>query len=106
MPIDGKKYRLLEVKIDALKARDKDSDRRKTYDEVFDDSTLLTLYKLFSDKVIDIVEYPVATGKEGNVFKGKTLDKKNVAVKIYRTSTSSFKHMSKYMAGDVRFSRI
>jgi len=106
MPIDEKKYRLLESKIDALKVKDKDDDRRKTLAEVFDENTLLTLYKLFCDKVVDIVEYPVATGKEGNVYKGKALDGGNVAVKIFRTATSTFKHLAKYIVGDKRFSRI
>jgi len=106
MPIDSKKYRLLELKVDSLKVKDKDSERRKTYDEVFDENTLLSLYKLFCDKVLDILEYPIATGKEGNVYKGKSPNKDNVAVKIFRTSTSTFKHLSKYIAGDKRFSRM
>jgi RIO kinase 1 len=106
MSIDATKYRLLESKIDSLKQKDKDTERRKTYDDVFDENTLLTMYKLFSENVLDILEYTVATGKEGNVFKGKSLDGGSVAVKIYRTSNATFKHLSKYMVGDVRFSGI
>ncbi len=79
---------------------------RKTMDEVFDKSTLHALEKLISDRVIDILDFPISTGKEGNVFRGVTPDKKFVAVKIYRTSTSTFKHMSEYIVGDPRFSSL
>lgn len=79
---------------------------RKTMDEVFDKSTLHALEKLISDRVIDILDFPISTGKEGNVFRGVTPDKTYVAVKIYRTSTSTFKHMSEYIVGDPRFSSL
>lgn len=79
---------------------------RKTLDEVFDLSTLHSLEKLISDKVIDILDFPISTGKEGNVFRGVTPDKKFVAIKIYRTSTSTFKHISNYIVGDPRFSSL
>lgn len=79
---------------------------RKTLDEVFDKSTLHSLEKLISDKVIDILDFPISTGKEGNVFRGVTPDKRFVAVKIYRTSTSTFKHMSDYIFGDPRFASL
>jgi len=76
---------------------------RKTQDEVFDKSTLSTLEKFISDGVIDILDFPISTGKEGNVFRGVTPQKKMVAVKIFRTSTSTFKHISQYIFGDPRF---
>ena len=79
---------------------------KKTLDEVFDKSTLHSLEKLISNRVIDILDFPISTGKEGNVFRGVTPDKKFVAVKIYRTSTSTFKHISQYIVGDPRFASI
>jgi len=79
---------------------------RKTQDEVFDKSTLLSLEKLISNKVIDTLDFPISTGKEGNVFRGVSCDKKYVAVKIYRISTSTFKHIAKYIIGDSRFKSI
>ncbi|KYK20372.1 hypothetical protein AYK24_03785 [Thermoplasmatales archaeon SG8-52-4] len=79
---------------------------RKTQDEVFDLSTLHTLEKLISDKVINILDFPISTGKEGNVFRGVTPDNKLVAIKIYRTSTSTFKNISNYILGDPRFKSI
>lgn len=76
---------------------------RKTEDEVFDKSTLSAIEKLISNGIIDILDFPISTGKEGNVFRGITPDKKFVALKIYRTSTSTFKHISQYIIGDPRF---
>ena len=49
---------------------------RKTQDEVFDKSTLLSLEKLISNRVIDTLDFPISTGKEGNVFRGISSDKK------------------------------
>jgi RIO kinase 1 len=76
---------------------------RKTLDEVFDKSTLLLLGKLISDKVIDYLDFPISTGKEAIIFRGVTSKKGFVALKIYRTSTLTFKHISKYIEGDPRF---
>ena len=78
----------------------------KTEDEVFDRSTLKTLEKLISDKVIETFDFPISTGKEGNVFRAITPKAQFVAVKIYRTSTSTFKHIGKYIVGDPRFSSL
>ena len=64
---------------------------RKTQDEVFDKSTLQNLEKLISNKVIDSLDFPISTGKEGNVFRAITPNKEYVALKIYRTSNSTFK---------------
>ncbi len=76
---------------------------RKTEDEVFDKSTLSTFEKLISDRVIDTLDFPISTGKEGNVFRGITPDKILVAIKVYRVSNLTFKHISKYILGDPRF---
>lgn len=76
---------------------------KKTQDEVFDKYTLLTIEKLISDKIIDIIDFPISTGKEGNVFRAITPKKQFVAVKIFRTSTSTFKHITEYIIGDPRF---
>lgn len=79
---------------------------RKTQAEVFDKKTLLTIEKLISNKVLDIIDFPISTGKEGNVFRGVTTENKLVAIKIYRISTSTFKHISQYIIGDPRFKSI
>lgn len=99
--IDDKKLKELDRKLQ--KSIDRSGLDRKTSDEVFDKSTLKTLEKFISDRVIDIIDFPISTGKEGNVFCGVTPDKKRVAVKIYRTCTSTFKHIMEYIVGDPRF---
>ena len=91
---------------DAWRTRRKDSDDRKTYDEVFDKDNLMRIYKLFSDGVIDTIDFPISTGKEGNVFRATTPDGRFLALKIFRTSTATFKDMAKYIVGDPRFKGI
>jgi len=79
---------------------------RKTQDGVFDKKTLRTIEKLISDQYISYFDFPISTGKEGNVFRGYDSNKKIIAIKIYRTSNSTFKHISKYIIGDPRFKDI
>jgi len=100
------KYHIFEREIDSWRKRRKDADDRKSYDSVFDKQNLMRIYKLFSDGVIDQFEFPISTGKEGIVFSATTPDKGRVAVKIYRTSTASFRDMAKYVQGDPRFKGI
>ena len=76
---------------------------RKTFGEVFDRQTLLLLGTLISNGIIDQVDFPVSTGKEANIFRGTTPEKKFVAIKIFRTSTMTFKHIASYIEGDPRF---
>jgi len=99
--LDEKSLRRLDRELESIISRD--GLDRKTIDEVFDKSVLHTLEKLISDKYIEILDFPISTGKEGNVFRGVTFEKKFVAVKIYRTSNATFKHISKYIMGDPRF---
>jgi RIO kinase 1 len=89
-----------------VERREKDADNRKTYDEVFDQKTLLVIYKLISNKIISTVDYPISTGKEANIFKGTTPDGKAVALKIYRMATATFKNIIRYIDGDPRFKNI
>lgn len=102
--LDEKRLKKLDKELQTLVSRV--GIDRKTQDEVFDKSTLHTLEKLISDRIINILDFPISTGKEGNVFRGVTPDKKFVAVKIYRISTSTFKHISNYIIGDPRFKSV
>lgn len=99
-------YAYLEHKVEALRNTRRTGDERKVVDEVFDRQTLLTLYDLMTGGVIDTVDYPISTGKEGNVFLATDEDGDHVALKIFRTSTSTFKRISKYIEGDPRFKGI
>jgi len=95
-------YEHLERHVDALKTN-KTGDERQTVDEVFDKQTLMTIYGMMTSGLIESVHYPISTGKEGNVFCATDEDGDMMALKIFRTSTSTFKRVSKYIEGDPRF---
>ena len=95
-------YAYLERHVDALKTN-KTGDERQTDAEVFDKKTLMTIYDFMTDGLIDAVHYPISTGKEGNVFYVTDEDGDALALKIFRTSTSTFKRVAKYVEGDPRF---
>lgn len=99
------KERRLEAKLEEWRYRLKDADQRKTYDEVFDRATLLTLQRLISLGVFEVLDYPISTGKEGNVFRATTAPGEFRAVKIYRVSNATFTSLSQYIIGDPRFPR-
>ncbi len=96
-------YHRFEREIDKWRVRRKDTNDRKSYDEVFDQQNLMRVYKLFTDGIIDKLDFPISTGKEGNVFRATTPKNELVAVKIYRTSNANFSEMAKYVLGDPRF---
>jgi RIO kinase 1 len=106
MEPDDKRLGELEKKVLAYRFRIRDADERKTYDEVFDQDTLLTLYDLMSDGVLNTLDFPIATGKEGNVFRATTSDGDYLAVKIYRVSNATFNNIQRYVMGDERFRNI
>ena len=49
---------------------------KKTEDEVFDKYTLSAFERLISKRIIDTLDFPISTGKEGNVFRATTPEKK------------------------------
>ena len=104
--IDDRALHQLERKIDSWRTRVKDDDERKTYDEVFDKQTLLLLAKLISDGVFATVDYPVSTGKEGNVFHATARNGGALALKIYRVSNATFRNIANYIIGDSRFRNV
>ena len=78
-------------------------DWKKTIDDVFDEVTLKNLQQLISQGILNTIENTIATGKEGNVFRAKTINGENRAVKIYRINTATFRKLEKYIDGDARF---
>ncbi|MDD7424212.1 MAG: serine protein kinase RIO [Candidatus Methanomethylophilaceae archaeon] len=95
-------YAHVERHVDALKTN-KTGDERQTDGEVFDRQTLMLIYDFMTGGMIESIHYPVSTGKEGNVFYATDPDGEPLALKIFRTSTSTFKRVSKYIEGDPRF---
>jgi RIO kinase 1 len=94
-----------DSRIDVLRTRLKDSDDLNVQDAVFDKRTLMDLYSLASKGVIDALGGPICTGKEAIVFRA-IAGKKELALKIYRISTSNFNSMQDYLHGDPRFSSV
>jgi RIO kinase 1 len=84
----------------------KDSDQRKSMEEVFDRATLLAVEELVSRKDLSDLFGVVNAGKEARVYYGVDSEGKPVAVKIYLTSTSEFKRRIGYIAGDRRFGKL
>lgn len=106
LPEDWQEFvlRRLEMgKVERMKREDED---RKTLDEVFDQSTLMILYKYISNGYIETIDYPLSTGKEANVFHATTPQGESVAVKIFRTNTATFRSFMTYIAGDPRFGHV
>ncbi len=78
----------------------------KVVNEVLDKPTVMTLYKMITDHIIEYVNGSVSAGKESVLFWGVDKDNKDVALKIYLVSTSNFKKRESYILGDPRFSHV
>ncbi|MGQ9781825.1 MAG: serine protein kinase RIO [Nitrososphaeria archaeon] len=81
----------------------KDSDERKTYEQALNGRTLKTLYDLTKKKFIYRLDGAIGSGKESKIFLGKDFNQRDVAVKIFLTSTAEFKKRLPYIIGDRRF---
>lgn len=108
MDVEKDIYEVIEEKFDRKTKREAllvDAERFKTYDEVFDQQNLEHIYRLMTRGHIQVLECPLSTGKEANVYRAKTKDGE-AAVKIFRTSTATFRSFTDYIDGDRRFTRI
>ena len=94
-----------DKRISEMRMKIKDLDARKVKDDVFDDATLLALYKLVQKGWISSFGGPISTGKEANVYMCDS-NTGSVAVKIYLTRTANFNQMQKYIVGDRRFNNV
>ncbi|MEM2006189.1 MAG: serine protein kinase RIO [Sulfolobales archaeon] len=82
-----------------------DKDLFEVVEEVFDAATVRALLELVRKKVIYEVKGVVSAGKEARVYWGKSFEKKDIAIKIYLTSSAEFrKGITKYLEADPRFS--
>jgi RIO kinase 1 len=102
---DDKREEDFDRAIEGFGIRIKDRDQVKVREDVFDEITLLSLYKLAHKKWITALGGSISTGKEANVFYAERGDQE-VAVKIYRIQSADFKGMSEYITGDRRFTNI
>lgn len=76
------------------------------FNQVFDNNTILALHELAEKGYFDFVEFIISTGKEAHVFRAQGHAGNYKAVKIYKTLTTGFKNMKKYIDGDLRFKEI
>jgi RIO kinase 1 len=90
---------------DKARSREKDSERLKVEENVFDVPTLKLLYTLSNKGIIKAMGGAISTGKEANVFYAEGSEKE-LAIKIYRISSSTFRAMDAYIMKDPRFTNI
>ncbi|MDH5783035.1 MAG: serine protein kinase RIO [Candidatus Bathyarchaeota archaeon] len=83
------------------------SSERAVLEEVFDRSTLMTIYYLMNKGIIDEIYGSVKAGKESKLYWGKDKEGNNLAIKIFLTVSAEFKKgMLVYIQGDPRFTRV
>jgi RIO kinase 1 len=106
MPKNDNTFSDLDRKVENLRLKrseDAQDEARKTLDEVFDRQTMFAIDKLMKMGVLESIDFPISTGKEGNVFRVTTPENEILAMKVYRTSNSTFHNIAKYIEGDPRF---
>ncbi|MCI4335414.1 MAG: serine protein kinase RIO [Thermoplasmata archaeon] len=84
-----------------VQERRRDADDRKLRDEFFDHPTLLAISRLISRGLFESVDYPIATGKEGGVFRASGAGGFR-AVKVYRIGNSVFRSLPPYVLEEFR----
>ncbi len=99
------KIKTIDREIDKFRIRIKDSEDLKSFEGVFDTSTLKTLYHLANRGYIDALGGVISTGKEANVFHALGCGRE-IAIKIYRIAASDFRAMQSYIIGDPRFKSV
>jgi len=102
----------LEHRLRTVEKRDKMlikdfSSERAVMEEVFDRSTLMTIYDFLNKRIINEIYGVVKAGKEARIYWGKDPDEKELAIKIYLTTSAEFKRgMLPYIEGDPRFAHV
>ncbi len=87
--------------------KEKHSEEYEALEEVFDRSTLMTIYNFLNKGVIDQIFGAVKAGKESKLYWGKDKEGNTLAIKIFLTISSEFKRgMIPYIEGDPRFARV
>ncbi len=102
----------LSHRVDVVEKRDrfiiKDrSLEQMALEEVFDKTTLMTVYKLLDKGIIGQLHGAISAGKESKIYWGRNPSGRELAVKIYLTTTAEFRRgMMMYIEGDARFKRV
>ncbi len=88
------------------KRKNKDYRDRKTELSVLDIPTLETLYKFRKRGLLKALGGPISSGKEAVIFHAIGAKEEELAIKMYKVSTSNFNAMLDYIIGDPRFENI
>jgi RIO kinase 1 len=89
------------------RVRIKTGDDLKTLEEVFDGKTLMTMMKMLNGGRLKELQGALKSGKESRIYHGIDPDGKDIAVKIYLTSSNIFRQgRLKYIQGDPRFKNL
>ena len=88
------------------KRKNKDYRDRKTELSVLDIPTLETLYKFSKRGLLKALGGPISSGKEAVIFHAIGAKEEELAIKMYKVSTSNFNAMLDYIIGDPRFENI
>ena len=84
--------------------KEKRSEEYEALEEVFDRSTLMTIYEFMNKGVIGDIYGVVKAGKEARIYWAKNPEGKELAIKIYLTLSAEFKKGKLiYIEGDPRF---
>jgi len=87
--------------------KEKRSEEYEALEEVFDRSTLMTIYDFLNKGVIDQIFGAVKAGKESKLYWGKDKEGTALAIKIFLTISAEFKRgMIPYIEGDPRFKHV
>ena len=81
-------------------------DKIKVMDDVLDKTTIMTLSKLINSGIISYVNGVVGSGKESKMYWAVDPDGKDIALKIYLVTATTFKKRKPYLVDDPRFSHI
>jgi len=88
-------------------AKTKRSEEYDTLEEVFDRPTLMTVYRLLNQGVIKRIHGVVESGKEARIYYGVGADERELAIKIYLTTSAEFRRgMQTNIQGDPRFKHV
>ncbi len=87
--------------------KEKHSEEYDALEQVFDRSTLMTIYDFLNKGVIDEIYGSVKAGKESKLYWGKDKEGRILAIKIFLTVSAEFKKgMIIYIEGDPRFRKV
>ena len=78
-------------------------DKSKVMDDVLDKTTIMTLSKLINSGIISYINGIIGSGKESKMYWAVDNDGKDVALKIYLVTASTFKKRAPYLVDDPRF---